>query len=63
MALVAVVHLPSAGEPTLALPDVTLALALLDDGHPPVDTQQHRKTDAPLNGKHDQVNPTENQEP
>ena len=63
MALVAVVHLLAAGEPALALPDVALALALLDESHPPVDAQQHRKTDAPLNGKHDQVNPTENQEP
>ena len=63
VAIVAVVHLPSAGEPALALPHVTLALALFDDGHPPVDAQQRRETDAPLNGKHDQVNPTENQKP
>ena len=63
MAIVAVVHLSSAGEPTLALPDVTLTHGLLDQCDPPVDAQQHRKTDAPLDGDQDQVEPAEHQEP
>ena len=63
VALVAVVHLLAAGEPALALPDVALALALLDEGHPPVDAQDGQQTQAPLNGDQYQVNPAENQEP
>ena len=59
----AVVHLLAAGEPALALPDVALALLLLDEGHPPVDAQDGQQTQAPLNGDQHQVNPTEHQKP
>ena len=63
MTVVAVVGLLTAGEPALALPHIALALTMLDQGHPPVDTHQHRQADQPLNGDQDQVDPSENQEP
>ena len=63
VALVAVVHLLSAGEPALELPDVTLVLLLLDEGHPPVDADEHCQTDHPLDGDPQQVDPTEQNKP
>jgi len=62
-ALMAVVDFPRTGKPALAFPDIALAERLLDNCHPPVDAHQNRQTDHPLNGKPDQINPTENKEP
>ena len=62
-AVVAVVSLSSAGEPTLALPNVALALRLLDHSHPPVDQEEDCDADAPLDDHPDQEQPTEHQEP
>ena len=59
----AVVDLLFAGEPSSALEDVALALALLDDRDPPVDQQKHRQADQPLDGDPNQIDPSENQKP
>ena len=63
VALVAVVHLLSAGEPALELPDIALVLLFLDEGHPPVDADEHCQTDHPLDGDPQQVDPTEQNKP
>ena len=59
VALVAVVHLLSAGEPALELPDIALVLLLLNEGHPPVDADEIGQTDHPLDGDPQQVDPAE----
>ena len=61
--LVAVVHLSSAGEPALELPDIALTLLLLNEGHPPVDADENGQTDHPLDGDPQQVDPTEQNKP
>ena len=63
VALVAVVHLLSAGEPALELPDIALVLLFLDEGHPPVDADENGQTDHPLDGDPQQVDPTEQNKP
>ena len=59
----AVVCLLSSGEPALALPDVTLALGLLDHIHPPINADKDHQSDTPLDRDQDQINPAKNQEP
>lgn len=59
----AVVSLSTAGEPTLALPNIALALGLLDYVHPPVDAEEYCDTNDPLDGQQQQVDPTKQDEP
>lgn len=61
--IVAVIHFLSAGEPTLALPDIALILIFLNKRHPPVDADENRQTDHPFDRDQDQVDPSEDQEP
>ena len=63
VAVVAVVHLSSAGEPALELPDIALTLLLLNEGHPPVDADENGQTDHPLDGDPQQVDPAEQNKP
>ena len=55
----AVVSLVSAGEPTLALPNVALTLQLFDDEHPGVNEDKDCQADRPLDREQDQIDPTQ----
>ena len=47
-AVVAVVNFLSSGEPTQALPHITLAFDFSDDCHPDIDTEDDHQTDTPF---------------
>ena len=53
----------SAGEPTLTLPYIALALRLLNNRHPPIDANKQHKTNAPFEKYPDQIGPTKQNKP
>lgn len=59
----AIIGLLAAGEPTLALPNITLSLAFLNNGHPPIEEHKYHATDAPLDHNPNQIGKAENNEP
>ena len=59
----AIIDFLSAGEPTLALPNVSLSLVFLDDCHPPIEENKYHGANAPLDEYPDQEQPTKQDKP